>query len=120
MYLAENAADMQVYCGNLKLALRAALDYDIQPLWPVAMDKSTLARIRLAQRRYEEAERLLQGDRFGNYILYLALAKQGRADEANGILGQDRRPSGRVGVFDKALLLRRTGRLPESRAEAEI
>lgn len=120
LYLAENAAAMQVYCGNLKLALRAALDYDVQPLWPFAMDKSTLAGIRLAQQRYEEAERLLQGGRSGNYILYLALVKQGRTDEANEILAQDKRPSGRVGVFDKAILLRRTGRLPESRAEAEL
>jgi hypothetical protein len=115
-----NAADMQIYCGDLKSALRAALGYDSQVFWPSPMDSSTLARIRLAQGRYVEAERLLRASSSGNDLLYVAIVSQGRTEEANAVLAQGQNLSGRVGVFSRALLSRRTGRITESKAEAEV
>jgi len=120
VYLAQDEAQVQLYCGDLKAAFAAAVGYESTPLWPAPLGLNILPRLRLEQSRFAEAERLLGGAWPGDYLKYLVFEKQGRHVEADAILAEDRRPSGRVGVFNRALLLRHQGRLRESAAEAEL
>ena len=120
--LAWDVAETQVLCGDLGSAL-AAVSRSGYPGFPSGpsrsgpMGSSTLAHIRLAQGRYKEAERLLRQDPRGSYLLYLAVAKQGRSEDANTVLAEA--AGGRSASFEKALLLRRTGKTAESRVAAE-
>jgi hypothetical protein len=52
LYGSERAAESLLYCGDRKSALKAAVGYDLQPFWPVAMDPEVLARIRISSASY--------------------------------------------------------------------
>ena len=84
LYGSMHAADCLLYCGDRKSALKIAIGYNLQPLWPVALDSDVLARIRIASGQYAQAAELLRGN--PSILLYEALAESGRRAEAERIL----------------------------------
>jgi hypothetical protein len=112
LYGSMHAADSLLYCGDRKSALKVAVGYNLQPLWPVAMDSDVLARIRIASGRYGQAEELLRGH--PGILLYEALAELGRRPEAEQILEGLAPKNGMAHV----LLLRHQGRRNEARDAA--
>lgn len=112
LYGTERAAEVLLYCGDRKSALKAAVGYDLQPLWPVAMDPEILARIRISSAGYAQAEALLRER--SSYWLYVALAEQGRREHVLERLAAKK-------GWAHILLLRHKGRWTEARdAAAEL
>jgi hypothetical protein len=114
LYGSMHAADALLYCGDRKSAIKVVVGYDLQPLWPVAMDPEALARIRIASGRYARAEELLRGRT--SIRLYEALAELGMRSEAERTL------EGLVkkNVMANVLVLRHRGRQTEAREAAEV
>lgn len=114
LYGSVHAAECLLYCGDRKSALRAAVGYNLQPLWPVAMDPDVLARIRIASGRYGQAEELLCG--YPGLLLYEALAELGMRSEAertlNGLAPKN--------AMANVLVLRHGGRQREAQEAAEV
>jgi hypothetical protein len=114
LYASVSAADFLLYCGDRKSALKAAVGYDLQPLWPVAMDPEVLARIRMSSGSYDKAEQLLRGGT--SLLLYETLAELGRQPEAEEILERLAPKKGMANV----LLLRHRNRPAEAREAAGV
>lgn len=91
----------------------AIVAYDGQPLWPVEADPARLAQLRIAGGRFGQAESLLQ--KRPSYLLYVALAEQGRPKEAEEVLSKVAEKDG----FAKALLLRHQSSGREAMSAAE-
>jgi hypothetical protein len=114
LYGSMHAADSLLYCGDRKSALKVAVGYNLQPLWPVAMDSDVLARIRIASGKYARAEELLRGQ--PGILLYEALAETGRRPEAEQILEGLAPKNGMANL----LLLRHLDRQAEAREAAGL
>jgi hypothetical protein len=112
LYGSTHAAEFLLYCGDPKAAVRAAVGFDSQPFWPGSLDPEALARIQISLGRHAKAKQLLKGR--PSYLLYVALADQGRRSEANEVLKQVAERDG----LARVLLLRRLDRSNEPRQAA--
>ena len=113
LYATQNASEFLLYCGDFKAAVQAFLAFDVQPLWPVPPDPEILARFRISRGRYKQAEELLHSR--STYLLYVALAEQGRRIQADEVLNQIQSRN----RLAQVLLLRHRGLQDQARVAAE-
>jgi hypothetical protein len=113
LYATEYASEYFLYCGDFKSAIQAFLAFDVQPLWPSPPNPEILAQFRIARGRYKQAEELLRGR--PAYLLYVALAEQGRRIQADEVLDRIQSRHGLAHV----LLLRHRGLQDQASAAAD-